>query len=186
MNEGRSAFLAGPRDSGKQNSRSWLLVSKPLPVTCPRVSGPSWDISDRWMWLIIIFPHHKPLPMALMLEEQRCWKREWRWTGRVQAEAQMAGWHLLTWDVLNMSQLHRHKLCVIYNVLVAWSCLTLWDPMDCSPPGSSVCGILQARVLEWVAIPSSRGPSWLRDQTWSPALQADSLPPEPQGKSKQI
>ena len=37
------------------------------------------------------------------------------------------------------------------------SCLTLCDPMDCSLPGSSVYGILQARILEWVAIPSSRG-----------------------------
>ena len=36
---------------------------------------------------------------------------------------------------------------------------TLCDPMECSPPGSSVCGILQARVLEWVAVPSSRGSS---------------------------
>ena len=36
-------------------------------------------------------------------------------------------------------------------------CLTLCDPMDCSPPGSSVHGILQARTLEWVAMRSSRG-----------------------------
>ena len=36
------------------------------------------------------------------------------------------------------------------------SCPTLCDPMDCSPPGSSVHGILQARILEWVAMPSSR------------------------------
>ena len=43
------------------------------------------------------------------------------------------------------------------------SCLTLCDPMDCSPPGSSVDGILQARILEWVAMPSSRGSSWPRD-----------------------
>ena len=39
------------------------------------------------------------------------------------------------------------------------SCLTLFDPMDCSPPGSSAHGILQARILEWVAMPSSRGSS---------------------------
>ena len=39
------------------------------------------------------------------------------------------------------------------------SCLTLYDPLDCSPPGSSVHGILQARTLEWVAMPSSRGSS---------------------------
>ena len=37
--------------------------------------------------------------------------------------------------------------------------------MDCSPPGSSVCGISQARILEWVAIPFSRGSSWPRDWT---------------------
>ena len=38
-------------------------------------------------------------------------------------------------------------------------CLTLWDPVDYSPPGFSVQGILQARTLEWVAMPSSRGSS---------------------------
>ena len=43
--------------------------------------------------------------------------------------------------------------------------LTLCDPMDCSPPCSSVHGILQARTLEWVAMPSSRGCSQPRDQT---------------------
>ena len=49
---------------------------------------------------------------------------------------------------------------------VAQSCLTLWDPMDCSLPGSSVHGILQARILEWVAIPFSRRSSQSRDWTW--------------------
>ena len=43
--------------------------------------------------------------------------------------------------------------------------LTLCDPMDCSLPGSSVHGILQASMLEWVAVPSSRGFSQSRDQT---------------------
>ena len=45
------------------------------------------------------------------------------------------------------------------------ACLTLRDPMDCSPPGSSVHRILQARVLEWVAISSSRKSSQPRDRT---------------------
>ena len=49
--------------------------------------------------------------------------------------------------------------------LVTQSCLTLCDPMDCSPPGSSVHEILQARILEWVAMPSSRGSSQPRDRT---------------------
>ena len=49
--------------------------------------------------------------------------------------------------------------------LVAQSCLPLCDPMDCSLPGSSIHGILQARILEWVAMPSSRESSWPRDWT---------------------
>ena len=48
---------------------------------------------------------------------------------------------------------------------VAQSCLTLCDPMDCSPPGSCVHGILQARIPEWVAISFSRGSSRPRDRT---------------------
>ena len=61
----------------------------------------------------------------------------------------------------------------IYTLLyIKWkwncSCLAVsdsCDPMDCNPPGSSVHGILQARILEGVAIPFSRGSSWSRDQT---------------------
>ena len=53
----------------------------------------------------------------------------------------------------------------MYTCTRAQSCLTLCDPMDGSPPGSSVHGILQARILEWVAIPSSRESSGPRDQT---------------------
>ena len=51
--------------------------------------------------------------------------------------------------------------------------------MDCIPLGSSVHGILQTIILEWVAISFSREYSWPRNQTRSPALQADSLPSEP-------
>ena len=49
--------------------------------------------------------------------------------------------------------------------LVAKSCLTFCDPMDCGPPGSSVHGIYQERILKWVAMPSSRGFSLPRDRT---------------------
>ena len=45
------------------------------------------------------------------------------------------------------------------------SCQTLYDPTDAGPPGSFVHGILQARILEWIAISSSRGSSWPRDRT---------------------
>ena len=51
-------------------------------------------------------------------------------------------------------------------LLVAQSCLTLCHPIDCSSPGSSVCEIPQARILEWIAIPTSRGSSQPRDRTW--------------------
>ena len=51
-------------------------------------------------------------------------------------------------------------------VSVTQSCPTLCDPMDCSLPGSSVHGILQARIIEWVAASSSRESSQPRDQTW--------------------
>ena len=50
-------------------------------------------------------------------------------------------------------------------MLITQLCLTLGDPKDCSPPGSSVHGILQARILEWVAIAFSRGSSWPRDRS---------------------
>ena len=54
----------------------------------------------------------------------------------------------------------------IHCVLVAQSYLTLCDPMDCSLPGSSVHGIFQAIVLEWIAISFFRGSSRPRDGTW--------------------
>ena len=63
-------------------------------------------------------------------------------------------------------------------VLVAELCTTLCDLMDHSPPVSSVHGILQTRILQWVAIAFSRRSS----QPRSPVLQVDSLPSEPPGK----
>ena len=50
------------------------------------------------------------------------------------------------------------------KVLVTQSCLTLFEATDYGPPGSFVCGILQARILQWVAIPFSKGSSRPRDQ----------------------
>ena len=64
---------------------------------------------------------------------------------------------------------------------IAQSRLTLCDSMDCSLPGSSVHGILQARILEWVAIPFPRDLPNSGIEPKLPALQADSLPAEPPG-----
>ena len=60
----------------------------------------------------------------------------------------------------NLADLHFSLCCS-----VAQSCSALCDPMDCSLPGFSIHGILQARILEWVAISSSRRSSQCRDQT---------------------
>ena len=85
------------------------------------------------------------------------------------------------WEVSEMSatlsivmvhtSLHTSELTSSYNLDMCvhakrlQSCLTLHDPMVCSLPGSSVHGISQARILEWIATPSSRGSSQSRDQT---------------------
>ena len=69
------------------------------------------------------------------------------------------------------------------HVLATQSCLTLCDPVGYSPPGSSVHGILQERIVEWIPSPFSRGSSQLRDRIPSPASQVDSLPSEPPEKS---
>ena len=95
-------------------------------------------------------------------------------------------------SLLQMKKLSRDRhwlmLTSLHVCSVSQSCLILCDPLDCSPPGSSVHGIFQARIMEWVAISSPRGSSWPRDWTrfsfslLSPALQVDSLPAELSGK----
>jgi len=74
----------------------------------------------------------------------------------------------------------------ICYVLVAQACLTLCGSMNCSPTGSSVHGILQARTLEWVAIPFSPDlyNPWVKPG--SPTLLKDSLPSEPPGKAHSV
>ena len=97
------------------------------------------------------------------------------------------------WSILSLRKIREiyqaflaksSKICWVENWLsdcisrvcsVMQSCPTLYDPTDCSLPGSSVHGILQARILAWVAVPSSRGSSQFRVEPMSlmsPALQA--------------
>ena len=82
----------------------------------------------------------------------------------------------------NVCFLHSSVLC---PAKLLQSCLTLFDHMDCSSPSSSVHGILQVRILEWVAISFSRGSSQTKDQTCISCLlhwRVDSLPLAPPGK----
>ena len=87
---------------------------------------------------------------------------------------------LEVWSVMKVFPLI-NKVCV--SRVVSNS---LWSHGLYSPPGSSVRGFLQARILEWVVNPFSRESSWPRDWTGSPALQADSLLSEPPWKPHTI
>ena len=68
------------------------------------------------------------------------------------------------WSFIKWGRWHFIVIWIV-KVKVTQSCLTFCDSMDCSMPGSSVHGVLQARTLEWVAIPFFRGSSQPRDQT---------------------
>ena len=88
-----------------------------------------------------------------------------------------------SWRALGGGQRKIRLGCGAVMCSAGQSCPALCDPVDCSPPGSSVHGILQARILEWVALPSSRGSSQPRDQKpRSPALRGDSFLSEPPEK----
>ena len=69
------------------------------------------------------------------------------------------------WCQMHLVPARSQNQCHPHQGLVSQSWLTLCNPRDCSPPGSSVYGILEARILEWVAIHFSRGSSQLRDRT---------------------
>ena len=71
------------------------------------------------------------------------------------------------WRSLNEVNFFLFCVCVC---VCALSCVWLCNPMNYSLPGSSIHGILQARILEWLTIPFSRRSSQLRDWTWSPTL----------------
>ena len=75
----------------------------------------------------------------------------------------LKSWILLGKFALGEVSVYHSALCMRAESLQP--CLTLWNPVDCSPPGCFVHGILQARILEWVAMPSSRGSSRPRDWT---------------------
>ena len=81
---------------------------------------------------------------------------------------------------LCFSGAHTPSVCMYTQSLQ--SCLNLCDPMDCNPPGSSVHGILQARILEWVAMPFSQGSSQPSDQTLIFCIAGRFFSAEPPGK----
>ena len=111
----------------------------------------------------LAFSH--PLSEFLTLEKASCHVMRWLY-----AEV-----HVIGSETLTVSDTKKESE-------VAQSCPTLHNPMDCSLPGSSIHGIFQARVLEWVAICFSRWFSNPGIEPRSPTLQVDALPFEPPGK----
>ena len=70
---------------------------------------------------------------------------------------------IYSWMIIPYLWIIYLEMCLC--MLVIWSCSTVLNPIDCSLPGSFVCGIFQARILEWPAISFTRGSSQPRDQT---------------------
>ena len=86
------------------------------------------------------------------------------------------GWGWEEGKATGVSSVHSWVCCS-----VAKSCLTLCDPLVYSLPGSSVSGIFRARILDWVATPSSRGSSWSRDRSPASWITVGFFTTEPPG-----
>ena len=111
----------------------WSRKCNPLQYSCLENS------TDRGDWQGIVHGGHKELDMTRATEQTQL-------IFSILCCEISQYWDLLTFILLSVS-----------SAVGEW--LILCDPMDCSPPGSSVHRILQARILEWVAIPFSRGSS---------------------------
>ena len=125
------------------------------PWTAAHQAPPSMGFSRQEYWSGV------PLPSLKEIKEDT---NRWRnipcsWTGRINIVKMSILPKASTYYVRNTQ--HVGSLCA----KSFQSCLTLCDPMDCSPPSSSVHGILQTRIPEWVAVPSSGGSFQPRDQT---------------------
>ena len=109
------------------------------------------------------------------------WYEQWVCRSTLERKAVCVGW---VWEEgkkasenTQASPAHEES-----EMLAAQSRPTLCNPMDCSLPGSSVHGMLQARILEWVAMPLSKGSSSPWDRTWISHIVGRFLPSEPPGK----
>ena len=132
-------------------SQSCLLDCQGVPSNWLSKTAPHWGVTD-WMLLSL---------QICMLQMNLLAKQKQTHRYRGQMYGHQGGKRGIGW-IVSLGLLSRLGLIV---VLVTKSCLTLCNTMDCSLPGSSVYGISQARVLEWVAVSFSRGSSRLGNQT---------------------
>ena len=127
--------------------QSCLTLCNPIDGSPPGSTAPGFSRQEYWSGL--------PSPSPMQESEK------WKWSHSVVLDSQrpheLQPTRLLhPWDSPGKST---GVGCDRYH----FSCVQFF--VDCSPPGFSVLGILQARILKWVALPSSRGSSWSRDQT---------------------
>ena len=118
---------------------------------------------------------------------RHCWATQdifvRRWIGVRQGRIHQAT--VLIQQIVYLLHQHLHVCVCVCVCACVHMRLTLCNPIDCSPSGSSVHGVFQARKLKCFAVSYSRGSSKPRDQSWvslSPALAGDSLPLVPPGK----
>ena len=130
------------------------------------------SFSNAWKWKVKV----KSL--------SRVWLLATPWTAAYQAPLSMGFSRQEYWSGVPLPSLGAW----VYAKSVRL-CLTLCNPMDCSLSDTSLHGILQARILEWVAMPSSRGSSWPRDRTCVSCISCIAgrfFTPEPPGKPQRI
>ena len=157
------AWLQGRQCKSPVRLGTWPANSKPLKSVCTFIDhslkAPA-TVSPGFPCRIVIFKHLDLLLESPWLLPQTQDFRNVR-AGKESASFQLPCYWRRNWVPRRCPE---QNCCCLY-CWVSKSCLTLCDPMDCSPPGFSVHGISQARVLEWVAISFSRGSSWTRDRT---------------------
>ena len=120
----------------------------------------SWTLKNWCIWIVVL---EKTLESPLDCKEIQPFNPKgnqfWKFVGRTDAEAETP--ILWSTNTKNWLTVILFFVCVVNINEPSYQ----WDPMDCSLSGSFVHGILQARILEWVAIPFFRGSFWARDRT---------------------
>ena len=130
----------------------WRRKWQPTPVFLPGESQGQGSLVGCCLWGRTESDTTEATAAAAAIALQYPWSID----SRIPVDAKL--WRFLNPDI----KWHSEVLCV----LVTQSCPFLCNPMDCSPSCFPVHGVLQARILQWVAMPSSRGSSWPRDWTW--------------------
>ena len=180
------------RDTVKQDTISGKSTAPILPSSYLSESC-SWRIYKCYLWLS--FAKSSPIDFSLQCTWRCQTGKLSYWQQRFSVSAELLSFSGSSLNTLSTSMYWLSNMCqVLYGQIMhtcaksLQSCLTLFHPMDCSLPGSPGFGILQTRILEWVATPSSRGSSQSRNRThiFYISWQAGSLPLAPSRKPGQI